>query len=240
MTRVRVLTLNAALGPLDYRVPPGVEQAVGPGSIVEAPLGPRRILGVVWEEEHLPDATTVPDAKLRPLYAALPIPPIPAPLRRLVEWVADYYMAPLAAVLRMTMPSGVAVGERVSIEYRLSETSPARMTPQRLQALDKIGGFQGAVSELAEKADVSVAVIRGLIKAGALEAEEVSADSPYPAPDPDHAIPTYSRKRLMIAASRPSCSMASPDRVRRKSISRASHAPCATANRRSSCSQKSR
>ena len=97
MTRVRVLTLNAALGPLDYRVPPGVEQAVGPGSIVEAPLGPRRILGVVWEEEHLPDATTVPDAKLRPLYAALPIPPIPAPLRRLVEWVADYYMAPLAA-----------------------------------------------------------------------------------------------------------------------------------------------
>ena len=199
MTRVSVLTLNAALWPLDYRVPPGVEQAVGPGSIVEAPLGPRRILGVVWEEEHLPDATTVPDAKLRPLYAALPIPPIPAPLRRLVEWVADYYMAPLAAVLRMTMPSGVAVGERVSIEYRLSETSPARMTPQRLQALDKIGGFQGAVSELAEKADVSVAVIRGLIKAGALEAEEVSADSPYPAPDPDHAIPKLNEAQQAAA-----------------------------------------
>ncbi len=199
MTRVRVLTLNAALSPLDYRVPPGMEEAVGPGSIVEAPLGPRRILGVVWEEEHLPDAGTVPDARLRALYAALPIPPIPAPLRRLVEWVADYYMAPLAAVLRMTMPAGVAVGERVSIEYRLSDSAPARMTPQRLQALEKIARFQGSVSELAEKADVSVAVIRGLIKAGALEAMEVSADAPYPAPEPHYAVPSLNEAQRAAA-----------------------------------------
>ena len=89
MTRVRVLTLNAALGPLDYRVPPEREGEVVPGSIVEVPLGPRRILGVVWEEERLPEGKAVPYAQLRPLYAALPLPPIPAPLRRLVEWVAE-------------------------------------------------------------------------------------------------------------------------------------------------------
>ena len=45
--RVRVVTLNAALGPLDYRVPDGM--AVEPGSVVVAPLGPapaaRRRLG---------------------------------------------------------------------------------------------------------------------------------------------------------------------------------------------------
>ena len=34
MKRARVVTLNAALGPLDYRVPDGI--AVGPGSIVAA------------------------------------------------------------------------------------------------------------------------------------------------------------------------------------------------------------
>ena len=45
MTRVRVLLLNQALGPLDYRVPHGM--AVEPGSIGLAPLGPRQLTGVV-------------------------------------------------------------------------------------------------------------------------------------------------------------------------------------------------
>ena len=44
--------MNAALGPLDYRVPEGM--AVEPGSVVVAPLGPRQLLGVVWEPERLP------------------------------------------------------------------------------------------------------------------------------------------------------------------------------------------
>lgn len=189
MTRVRVLTLNAALSPLDYRVPPALEGAIGPGSIIEVPLGPRRIIGVVWEEERLPDAGAVPDAKLRAVLAAVPLPPLPASLRRLIEWISDYYMAPLSAVLRMALPGGVAVGERTIIEYRLSDTLPTRLTPQRAQALERIGAFQGSASELAEKAEVSVAVIRGLVKTGALAAQEVSADAPYPAPDPSHDIP---------------------------------------------------
>ena len=52
MNRVRCLVLNAALGPLDYKVPKGLE--VGPGSVVECPLGPRTIIGIVWEAERLP------------------------------------------------------------------------------------------------------------------------------------------------------------------------------------------
>ncbi len=197
MTRVRVLTLNAALGPLDYRVPDGL--SVEPGSIVEVPLGPRRVIGVVWEEDRLPDTRTVPDAKLRALGAALPVPPLTAPLRRLIEWVADYYMAPLAAVLRMAMPAGVTAGERVSVEYRLSETAPARLTPQRTQALERIGALQGSVAELAEKAEVSVAVIRGLIKSGALAATEVTASEPYPAPNPSHDVPSLNEAQQAAA-----------------------------------------
>ena len=46
-SRARVLILNAALGPLDYRVPAGM--SVEPGSIVVAPLGPRQLLGVVQQ-----------------------------------------------------------------------------------------------------------------------------------------------------------------------------------------------
>ena len=77
MNRVRLLVFNAALGPLDYRVPDGMD--VEPGSVVTAPLGPRQILGIVWEAERLP-AADVPDARLRPLLEALPVPPLRAPL----------------------------------------------------------------------------------------------------------------------------------------------------------------
>jgi len=47
LPRARVVTLNSALGPLDYRVP--TEMPVEPGSVVVAPLGPRQILGIVGE-----------------------------------------------------------------------------------------------------------------------------------------------------------------------------------------------
>ena len=66
---------------------------------------------------------------------------------------------------------------------------PERLTPQRAQALERIGGRQGLVSELAIIGGVSDAVIRGLVKAGAIEAVEVQIDDPYPVPDPDHAPP---------------------------------------------------
>ena len=52
--------------------------------------------------ERLP-ATEVPDSKLRPLLAVLPVPPLRAELRRLIEWTADYYCASLASVARMVL-----------------------------------------------------------------------------------------------------------------------------------------
>src|SRR4051794_26217725 len=116
MKRARVVTLNAALGPLDYRVPEGMQ--VEPGSIVVAPLGPRQLLGVAWEPDRLP-SNEVPDSRLRPLAGVLGAPPVAAPLRRLCEWSGDYYLAPLASVLRMVMPSSAALqGPRQLVEYR--------------------------------------------------------------------------------------------------------------------------
>ncbi|MFN5903638.1 MAG: primosomal protein N', partial [Novosphingobium sp.] len=92
MNRTRLLVFNPVLSVLDYRVPPGM--AVEPGSLAIAPLGPRQVLGIVWEPERL-EAAEVPENKLRALLEVLPVPPISAPLRRLIEWTADYYCAPL-------------------------------------------------------------------------------------------------------------------------------------------------
>jgi primosomal protein N' (replication factor Y) len=187
VNRCRVLLLNAALGPLDYRVPAGME--VAPGSIVLAPLGPRQMTGVVWEEDRL-EAEAVGDNRLRPLLQAYDLPPLADSLRRLIEWTADYYLAPLASVLRMALASASALeGGRTVTEYRATGFVPERMTAQRAQALERIGGRQGLVRELAIAAGVSDGVIRGLVKTEAIEAVEVSVDDPFPLPDPDFAPP---------------------------------------------------
>src|SRR5947199_10219597 len=152
MKRARVVTLNAALGPLDYRVPE--RMAVEPGSIVVAPLGPRQLLGVAWEADRLP-TNEVPDARLRPLAGVVGVPPLAAPLRRLCEWTADYYLAPLASVLRMVLPSSTALeGSRQLVEYRATGLAPERMTPQREKALAALEGRQGTIRELADRAEV--------------------------------------------------------------------------------------
>ncbi len=199
MSRARVLLLNSALGPLDYRVPHGM--VVAPGSIVLAPLGPRQLAGVVWEAARMPSDAEVGDNRLRNLAAVYDLPPIAAPLRRLIEWTADYYLAPPAAVLRMAVSSASALDDaRVVIEYRATGVLPERITTQRAKALERIGERQGLVRELALIADVSDAVIRGLVKTGAIEAIAVSVDAPYPTPDPDFGPPAMSGAQRIAAA----------------------------------------
>lgn len=190
MARVRLLVFNAALGPLDYRVPAGME--VEPGSVVVAPLGPRQIIGIVWEPERL-SAAEVPDSRLRALHEVLPVPPLAAPLRRLIEWTADYYCAPLTAVARMALSSGAALrGGGTTTEYRLTGAEPARLTPQRAAALDALHGEQATIRELAEMASVSEGVLRGMLGAGLLEPVTVDLDRPYPKARPDFAVPDLS------------------------------------------------
>jgi primosomal protein N' (replication factor Y) (superfamily II helicase) len=198
MSRARVILLNQALGPLDYRVPQGM--VVEPGSIVAAPLGPRQLIGVVWEPERL-QTEEVGDNRLRPLLQVHDVPSLGTPLRRLIEWTADYYLAPMAAVLRMALPSSSALdGARTVTEYRATGLVPERLTSQRAQALERIGARQGLVRELALAADVSDSVVRGLVTAGAIEALEVSVDDPLLKPDPDYGPPALEPAQREAAA----------------------------------------
>ena len=197
MRRIRLLVLNAALGVLDYRVPDGL--TVGYGHVVVAPLGPRQVTGIVWEEERLP-GESVPDAKLRPILSVLPVPPIRPELRRLIEWTADYYCAQMSSVARMVLASGGALKGGVTVtEYRLTGEEPDRMTPQRKIALEKLEGQQGTIRELAGIAGVSEGVLRGLVGQGVLEAEAVDADRPYRRARPDHAEPVLSPDQARVA-----------------------------------------
>ena len=197
MNRVRLLVLNAALGPLDYTVPDTL--SVESGSVVIVPLGPRKVTGIVWDEGRLPGAQ-VPAAKLRPILEVVEVPPLSQPLRRLIEWTADYYCAALASVARMVLSSGGALGgPSTTTEYRLSGGTPERMTPQRAAANEALEGEQATIRELSEIAGVSTGVLRGLVNQGVIEPVSVAIDRPYPPADPDFHQPALSEDQLRVA-----------------------------------------
>jgi len=198
MNRVRLLVLNAALGALDYTLPDDVEEV--PGTVVVAPLGPRTVTGIVWDEGRLP-GRAIEASKLRPIREIVPVPPIAAPLRRLIEWTADYYCAPLASVARMVLASGGALGgPTTTTEYRLTGAEPTgRLTAQRKQALERLVGEQGTIRELSAIAGVSEGVLRGMVGAELIEPITVAVDRPYPPADPDHGSPRLSDDQSRVA-----------------------------------------
>ena len=195
--RVRVVLLTQAIGPLDYRLPDGMKAR--PGCVVMVPLGPRKLPGVVWDAEIFKDEP-IDDKKLRNVLELVDCPPIGPGLRRLVDWVADYYLTQHAAVLRMVLASSAAFTTSGTItEYRRTGLEPARLTPQRAAALDALEGAQGLVRELAAEAGVSDNIIRGLIKAGAFEPVTISVDTPFPEPLPDFATPELNEAQQAAA-----------------------------------------
>ncbi len=197
--RVRVVLLTQAIGPLDYRLPD--DMVAGPGSVVMVPLGPRKLPGVIWDDDVFGDEA-IDAKKLRAVLEVLDCPPLGPGLRRLINWVADYYLTSHAAVLRMVLSSSAAfIATGTIIEYRRTSIEPARLTPQRAAALDALEGAQGLVRELAAEAGVSDAVIRGLIKVGAFEPVTISVDSPLPEPLADFDTPKLNEAQQLAANS---------------------------------------
>ena len=195
--RVRVVLLTQAIGPLDYRLLDGMDSK--PGCVVMVPLGPRKLPGVVWDDNVFSDEP-VDAKKLRAVLEVIECPPIGPGLRRLIDWVVDYYLTQHAAVLRMVLASSAAFAAAGTItEYRRTGFEPARLTPQRAAALDALEDAQGLVRELAAEAGVSDAVIRGLIKAGAFEPVIISVDTLFPEPQPDFSVPKLNEAQSAAA-----------------------------------------
>lgn len=168
---------RALTGILDYRAPEG---GCGTGDFVEVPLGPRRMLGVVWG----PGEGSFDMAKLRPVSRVLEARPMRDELRSFLSRAADYTLTPLPAMLRLATRApglGEAPGHRRV--YRLSGPVPNRLTDARLRVVEALRDFGGAavtLGELAEAAACSSSVIKGLVKAGVVAEEDAPRDLPYP------------------------------------------------------------
>jgi len=167
---------------LDYRAPEG---GCMTGSYVEAPLGPRRVLGVVWG----PGSGRFDAARVRPLARVLDAPPMLAGMREFLRRVADYTLTPMPAMLRLATRAP-ALGDPPQSRrvYLAGPVQPARLTEARTRVLDALATFGGAavtLGELAAAAEVGAGVVKGLVQLGAIVEVEAPRDTPYPLLSPD-------------------------------------------------------
>lgn len=174
-----------------YRVPRDVP--VEPGSIVEVPLGPRTVLGVVWDEEPGGRNLKVGDNRLREIVRGFDVPPLDPAMRRFVDWAARYYLTPRGMVLRMVLRAPEALEPEAPIRgVRLAGPPPERLTTARKRVLEVLdGGFAWSRTGLAASAGVSASVIDGLIAQGTLE--EVAL---LPGREPNRPDPAHGRREL--------------------------------------------
>lgn len=175
-------SFGRSLGPvLDYRAPEG---GCALGDFVEVPLGPRKILGVVWGAGE----GKLDPARLRQAYRVLDVPPMRDEMRAFLTRAAEYTLTPLPAMLRLaTRAPGLDSPPATRRIYRLGEGTPARATEARarvLTVLREYGGLAFTLPELADQAGVTSSVIKGLVKSGAVLEQDAPRDLPYPPMNP--------------------------------------------------------
>ncbi|MEM6386215.1 MAG: primosomal protein N' [Pseudomonadota bacterium] len=175
---VSVLTTQPLDRTLDYRAPEG---GCFEGAFVEVPLGPRKVIGVVWGAgEGGYDL-----AKIRRVIRVLDAVPMRDDMRQFLIRAADYTLTPLSAMLRLaTRSPGLGDPPAMRVIYRRGTVdAPDRWTPARqkvVAVLDEFGVLSFTLAELAEMAGVSTSVVKGLVKQGVVAEEESPRDMPYP------------------------------------------------------------
>ncbi|MCG6885337.1 MAG: primosomal protein N' [Silicimonas sp.] len=182
---ISVLTTQPLGRALDYKAPEG---GCFEGAFVEVPLGPRKVLGVVWGEgEGGYDL-----AKIRPVIRVLDAAPMREDMKVFLTRAAEYTLTPMPAMLRLaTRSPGLGDPPAMRLVYRRGTVdAPDRWTPARqkvVAVLEEFGGLAFTLGELAEMAGVSTSVVKGLVKQGVVAEENSPRDLPYPPLDPSLA-----------------------------------------------------
>ncbi len=128
---------------------------------------------------------------------------MPEPLCDFIDWVARYTLNPPGMVLALALRARAAFEPEVPrIGYVRGGATPARMTPARERVFEVVrDGLARSVSAIAEEANVTPAVVRGLIEAGALSPRELPEFAPFRCPDPGHDHVTLSADQKAAANS---------------------------------------
>ncbi|NNK77165.1 MAG: primosomal protein N' [Litoreibacter sp.] len=178
---VGVLTTQPLDRVLDYKAPEG---GCHLGAFVEVPLGPRKVIGVVWGD----GAGGWDPSKLRSVIRVLDVAPMRPDMHDFLTRAAAYTLIPMPAMLRLaTRAPGLGDPPSMQKVYRLGTGEVDRMTPARervLAVMEEFGGLAFTLRELAEQGGVGTSVVKGLVKQGAVFEEATPRDTPFPALDP--------------------------------------------------------
>ena len=179
---VSVLTTQPLGRALDYKAPEG---GCHLGAFVEVPLGPRKVLGVVWGK----GAGDYEYSKIRSVIRVLDAAPMREELRTFLEKAAAYTLTPMPAMLRLgTRAPGLGDPPSMRKIYRRGEGAPTRATAARtkvVETLAEYGDLAFTLKELAEMAGVTPSVVKGLVEQGVVREEDSPRDLPFMRMDPD-------------------------------------------------------
>ena len=186
VVRVRLATpLPHSDGVLDY-LPPADAPLPPRGSLVLAPLGKRRLAGVVIGS----GAAAISRDRLKPLLAISGLPAMPEDWLQFAERVSRWTMASPGAVLKMMLPVTEALMPPPVVNGLVASCPPDSVSPETLMTAKRRQVLEVAFgmppmrpAELARRAGVSSAVLSGMTEAGLLE-KTAMAVSAGPRPDP--------------------------------------------------------
>ncbi|SEP81864.1 replication restart DNA helicase PriA [Loktanella sp. DSM 29012] len=194
---IGVLTAQPLGRVLDYKAPEG---GCFLGAFVEVPLGPRKVLGVVWQA----GAGDYDYAKVRSVIRVLDVAPMRDEMRSFLTRAADYTLTPLNQMLRLaTRAPGLGDAPGMRKVYRLGDAEPTRLTDARTRVIEVLrdyGGLSFTGKELADMAGVGTSVVKGLAKQGVVREEDAPRDVPYPLLDADYGGKTLTEDQEAGAA----------------------------------------
>ena len=195
---VAVLTTQPLDRLLDYKAPEG---GCHRGAFVEVPLGPRKVLGVVWGAGQ----GDFDISRVRPVIRVLDVAPMHEEMRAFLTRAGDYTLTPMPAMLRLATRAP-GLGDPVSMRkvYRAGGDAPERITDARrrvLAVLREYGGLAFTLKELADMAGVTPPVVKGLVKLGAVLEQDSPRDLPFARLDPDLPGKELSPDQASAAAS---------------------------------------
>lgn len=178
---VAVLTTQPLDRLLDYKAPEGGAML---GAFVEVPLGPRKVLGIVWG----PGRGDWDISKVRSVIRVLDAAPMREEMRTFLLKAAEYTLTPMPAMLRLaTRAPGLGDPPSMRKIYRRGEGEPDRATDARrrvMETLSEYGDLSFTLKELSEMAGVTSSVVKGLVKQGVVSEEDAPRDVPFRRLDP--------------------------------------------------------
>ncbi len=196
MQIARILFTLPLPEPFDYAVPDGM--ALERGSYVAAPIGKHDRLGIVLD---LVDTEVPARRTLKPVSEVFDVPPIGVGLREFLLRAARYTVTHPGSLLAMVLRARDGLlPSPVETVLALTGDVPTRMTPGRaavLKAAEALGPVSQA--DLAAAAGVSPSVVKALVAAGALLAQEMASDPPFPLPDTGRPGPRLTPEQAAAA-----------------------------------------